>query len=216
MSTTMDEKPKRTPREREMQGVRDFQRTFSISNSFLRGYLRLAGWKQDDIQKTLAEPTGAERSRPHPAKSSMGALWNADARLNRVLVLLQSVFILLFSYRQHAGVFSLFAVWAFICFFSVPVVYIMKFSKGRALNQKIRALVAENKVPAWIPQRRSMVFLTWLIVANPAFWIFFAVILAAVSQVLPVALTLVFMVPWFLLEVLHKREEQYLAPYLHT
>jgi len=212
----MDDEPKLTPKEQQMRGIRDFKRTFSISDSLLGGYLKLAGWKQEDIQATLAEPVGAERARPDPAKHSLLTLWNADAHLNRILVILQSVFIMLFTYRQQEVIFSIFSIWAFICFFAVPVVYIMKLSKGRALNRKIRVLVAEGKVPAWIPKRRSLVFLSWLIVANPAFWIFFVVMLAGISQVLPIALTLVFMIPWFLLELLHKREAQYLAPYLQT
>ncbi|MFA6307730.1 MAG: hypothetical protein WCS88_04735 [Patescibacteria group bacterium] len=148
----------------------------------------------------------------NPANDSIKQLWTYDKRLDRYLVILQTVFTLTFSYRAH--IWGLFVFIAFVCFFLVPLIYFSKFAKGWFLNKKLYELVREQKIPAWIPRRRIRTWVIWLIIGNPVTWMFFAATVATASQALPIFVSLILAIPWYLLERLHKKEEPYLAPYI--
>ncbi|MFA6307306.1 MAG: hypothetical protein WCS88_03720 [Patescibacteria group bacterium] len=148
----------------------------------------------------------------NPANDSIKSLWLYDRRLDRMLVILQTIFIVTFTFRDK--IWGLFVAVAFICFFSLPLIYFSKFAKGHALNKKLRELVAQQKIPQWIPKRRTIIFVSWLIIGHPVFWMFFTIISVEISRALPFILSIILAVPWYLLEHIHRKEEKFLEPYL--
>jgi|GEM_PF-6259786 len=148
----------------------------------------------------------------NPYNDSLKKLWFYDRKLDRIIGLLQTAFIITFTIRENF--FWIFVVVSFICFFSLPIIYLSKFVKGRALNHKLANLASQNRIPSWIPKRRKLISFTYIIIGHPVFWMFFAMASASISQMLPIYLSIGLAIPWYIVDRLHKKEYDILQSYI--
>jgi hypothetical protein len=140
--------------------------------------------------------------------------WNFNKKLDRVLVVLQTLFFLTFSYRSNSVIWVIFIVVLFLCFFSLPLIYLTKFVKGNLLNARFKELADQGQIPKWIPRRRTWMYLSWLLAGNPIIWIFFSVISLSFSSVAPWFVCIILLIPWVYIEWKDKKEYSYIEKFV--
>lgn len=141
-------------------------------------------------------------------------LWNYNKKLDRYLVIIQSLFIVSFIYREQ--IFLFFAIIAIISFFIMPIMYLSKGLKAAQLNRMIYDLVKNKQIPKWILLRRIIINISYLFMSGPGLFIFILIFISIVKSSLahPIFLTIIFSLPWLFLEIINKKEHKYFKQYL--
>lgn len=96
-------------------------------------------------------------------------------------------------------------------FFVFPYLFIAYAVCQGSRIVSLRAQARRGEIPRWIPRMHVSLFILFLVFSNPLIWIFWGLVAMTVQIYGGIAGSLIFLIPWIVLEIIHRREQQSLA-----
>jgi len=149
---------------------------------------------------------------PSYNKDNFKKLWERNIKFDRLFVFLQSILILTFSYREN--IWGLFVFISFISSFINLIIFFSKIIYGMQLSSMLRDLAKKEYIPHWIPARRRLIYIAFLIFNNPIVWFSVVIVTAHINSSFPLILVTIFSLPWIAVEWINRKERDYLKGYL--
>lgn len=155
-----------------------------------------------------------------PTKFNIIDLWNNQKKIydltnffGRLISIGQSIFfIIVFEIfaviNKYEPLFFLFAIGIATIIFLIPVLFFLFIVFQIKCISNFYKLAREGKIQKWIPRIHVFKLIIFIIFVNPVNWIFWGAVLYALQKQLGLVGSIIFIIPWLILEIIRLKEKK--------